>query len=78
MNSENEIRLAAYREVLKDLEYQKKFLSNEENQGKTVQMSINRLKSKIQFIEDGGDSKKQNDLKNPNRNYYDFDSCEKL
>lgn len=57
MNSENEIRLAAYREVLKDLEYQKKFLSNEENQGKTVQMSINRLKSKIKYIEDQNDTK---------------------
>lgn len=50
-HSEKQIRIEAYKEVLKDLEYQRKNLSNEENQPKTVQMSINRLKSKIEFLE---------------------------
>lgn len=52
MSNEDSIKIAAYKEVLRDLEYQKRNLSSEVNQEKTVQMSINRLKTKIKYLEE--------------------------
>lgn len=42
----NQAKISAFNEVLKDLEYQKKFISELPNQEKTVQMSINRIRNR--------------------------------
>lgn len=46
----NKIKIGAYNEILKDLEFQKKFISELPNQEKTVQMSINRIKNRVDRI----------------------------
>ena len=46
----NKIKMGAYNEILKDLEYQKKFIYEMPNQEKTVQMSINRIRNRVNRI----------------------------
>lgn len=50
------IKIEAYKDVLKDLRWQRNNLSNFENQAKTVEMSINRLINRISWAskESGG------------------------
>ncbi len=50
-NVVREIVIETLKGALRGLEYQKKNLSSEPNQEKTVQMSINRLRNQIKFYE---------------------------
>ncbi len=50
MVEENQIKIDTLKQVLKDLKYQRDFLSNLPNQKKAVSMSIDRIKDRLTYL----------------------------